>query len=315
MKKQHFNPHCFCYGLIVLAICIAAILSGCGGNTESSHVKREIPAPDEVAEEPKEAETAQIPALDQTKEKQITGAQTSTGDEKYKASSGLMTEISEKINKMREVAIDTNNREHAESDPQYIAGAMPILLYSVSPAIICASGFSEDEMANNGISEAAGYVGITDAKAVRNGMYDYTLTGNRFSDGKAFEVHSLCDPDTGGLRILEIVEGSVTEFLEFIPLGDDQYAMQTSLERAYVTYCDGELKNFTYTRAIDSARYSNETDSIYPVGGQSGVDWAEASSAGRDEYVAFDGKTVKLEIKPFFGETISAEVIVPEAGF
>jgi hypothetical protein len=46
------------------------------------------------------------------------------------------------------------------------------------------------------------------------------------------------------------------------------------------------------------------------------VNWAEVSSAGgRDEYAAYDGKTVKMEIKPFFGEAISAEVTVPEAGF
>jgi hypothetical protein len=269
MKIPYLACRRFYAGLIAF-ILFAGVLTGCGGSAESSRVKREIPAPDEVSEEPQEAEAARTPALDQTKEEQIAGAQKPTGDEKYKAASGLMTEISEKINEMRDGAIDVNNREHAESDPQYIAGAMPILLYFVSPAIICSTGFSEDETANNGIAEAAGYVGITDAKAVRNGMYEYTLTGHRFSDGQACEVHCLC----------------------------------------------GLLKSFIYTRAIDSARYSSETDSIYPVGGQSGFDWAEASSnGGRDEYVAFDGKTVKMEIKPFFGEAISAEVTVPKAGF
>lgn len=315
MKLPYLSHRRFCAGLIAFMV-FAGVFTGCGKSAESSGIKREIPAPNEVSEEPQEAEAAQTPALDQTMEEQIVGAQKPTGDETYKVSASLMTEISEKINEMREGAIDANNREHGESDPQYIAGAMPILLYSMSPAIICATGFSENEMANNGITEAAGYVGITDAKAVRNGIYDYTLTGNRFSDGQAFEVHCLCDPDTGGLRILENVGGSVTEFLEFIPLGDGKYAMQTSLERAYVTYRDGELQDFIYTRAIDSARSSSETDSIYPAGGESGVDWAETSSAGgRDESVDFDGKTVKMEIKPLFGQAISAEVPVPEAGF
>jgi hypothetical protein len=45
------------------------------------------------------------------------------------------------------------------------------------------------------------------------------------------------------------------------------------------------------------------------------VDWAEVSGAGeRDESIAFDGKTVKMSIKPLFGEAISAEVTVPDAG-
>ena len=280
MKKRHFIPYSFCTGLLILAICVAAILSGCGGSAESSGVKREIPAPDEVSEEPQEAVAVQIPSLGQTKEEQIAGARKPTGGEKYKTASALMTEISEKINTMRDGAIDANNREHAESDSQHIAIAMPMLLYSMSPEIICATGFSEDEMANNGITEAAGYMGITDAKAVRNGMYDYTLTGNRFSDGQAFEVHCLCDPDTGGLRILEKVGGAVTEFLEFIPLGDNKYALQTSLERAYVTYRDGEFENLIYTRAVDSAKYNNEADSIYPTGSLSGSDWTEASGDG-----------------------------------
>ncbi len=316
--KQYFNIHRFYTGLLTMTICVAAILSGCGESTGSSVEKREIPAPNEVSEDAQEA--MQTPTTNQTKEEQIADVQKPTDVPsevgKYKAASDLMTQISEKINNVREGSIDAHNKEHTYSDPQYIAGAMPILLYSVSPEIICAAAFSEDEMANNGIIEAAGYVGITDAMAVRNGVYDYTLTGKRFSDKQVFEVHCLGDPDTGGLRILENVGGTVTEFLEFIPLGDGKYAFQTSLERVYVTYCGGLLEDFVYTKTVDSAQYNSETDSIYPGGGQSGADWVEASGVGeQDEYIVFDGNTVKMSIKPLFGEAISAEVTVPEAGF
>ncbi|NLT12702.1 MAG: hypothetical protein GXY05_00005, partial [Clostridiales bacterium] len=84
MKPLHLKNRYLTACLVILTLFLALVLTGCGGSAESSRVKREIPAPDEVSEEPQEAGAAQAPALDQTKEEQTAGAQKPTGDEKYK---------------------------------------------------------------------------------------------------------------------------------------------------------------------------------------------------------------------------------------
>ena len=220
----------------------------------------------------------------------------------YKSAYALMAQINTAMSTLLNKTLESYNKEHPEGDPKNAAEVMPLLFHSID---LCFTAyFCEDEAAYAGIVAAAEMVGITETKMTRNGAHDYTLSGKTFG-GKAFEMKGVYDSATGGLRMLKNTEGTITEFFEFIPLGDGQYAFQNDTERALAIYQDGNLESFVYTRTGSNAGYDNETDSIFPAGAPVDGNWA----AGRGEndyaeYYAFDGQTVKLNVKTFGGRVI-----------
>jgi hypothetical protein len=230
----------------------------------------------------------------------------STSD--YKDAYALMTQISTAISTLLNQSLEKYNKEHPEGDPKNAAEVVPLLFNSIE---LCVTAyFCEDETAYEGIVAAAEMIGITEAKMTRNGAHDYTLSGKTFG-GKVFEMKGVYDPATGGLRMANNTGGTITEFFEFIPLGNGQYAFQNDTERALADYRDGNLDSFVYTRAGSNAGYDNKTDSIFPAGAPVDGNWA----AGRGEndyaeYYVFDGLTVKLNVKTFGGRIIT-KISVP----
>lgn len=222
----------------------------------------------------------------------------------YKDAYALMTQIKEAMSTLLNQSLEDYNKKHPEGDPQSVAQVMPLLFNSMG---LCFTAyFCEDEAAYAGIVAAAEMVGITETKMTRNGAHDYTLSGKTFGTKQAFEIRGVYDPDTGGLRMLKNTGETTTEFFEFIPLGDGQYALQNDTERALAVYRDGNLASFVYTRTGSNAGYDSETDSIFPAGAPVDGNWA----AGRGEndyaeYYAFDGQTVKLNVKTFGGRVIA----------
>jgi hypothetical protein len=197
-------------------------------------------------------------------------------------------------------ALSENNGKHPEGDPQNTEAVMPLLFNSISMSFTAC--FGEDETAYAGIISAAEMLGITEAGVTRNAAHDYTLSGKTFKDQLPYEIHGVYDTAVGGLRMTETTNGKVTEFFEFIPLGDGRYVFQTDDERAFVLYRNGKLESFVYTRTDGGAGYSGDTDSIYPAG--AGVDEKWAAGTGGDvyaEHYAFDGQTIKLNVKTFGG--------------
>ncbi|NCB53074.1 MAG: hypothetical protein EOM54_14550 [Clostridia bacterium] len=225
----------------------------------------------------------------------------STSD--YKGAYALMAQINTAMSTLLNQSLEEYNKEYPEGDPKNAGEVMPLLFNSID---LCFTAyFCEDEAAYAGIVAAAEMVGITETKMTRNGAHDYTLSGKAFG-GKAFEIHGLYDPATGGLRMVENTEGTITEFFEFIPLGDGQYAFQNDTERASAVYQDGSLKSFIYTRTGSNAGYDNETDSIFPAGISTDGNWiAGLGENDYAEYYAFDGRTIKLNAKTFGGRIIT----------
>ena len=177
--------------------------------------------------------------------------------------------------------LESFNKEHPEGDPRNAGEVMPLLFNSID---LCFTAyFCEDEAAFAGIVAAAEMVGITETKMTRNGAHDYMLSGKTFSD-KAFEIQGVYDPSTGGLRMLENTEGTITEFFEFIPLGDGQYAFQNDTERALAIYQDGNLESFVYTRTGSNAGYNNEADSIFPAGTSTDGNWTVSLGMARKRH-------------------------------
>lgn len=222
----------------------------------------------------------------------------------YKDAYALMAQINTAMSTLLNQALESYNKEHPEGDPRNAGEVMPLLFNSID---LCFTAyFCEDEAAYAGIVAAAEMVGITETKVTRNGPHDYTMSGKTFSD-RAFEIQGVYDPATGGLRMLENTEGMITEFFEFIPLGDGQYAFQADQERALAVYQNGKLASFVYTRT-GGAGYDNENDSIFPAGTSAGGNWAAGPGEGVcAEYYAFDGQTVKLNVQTF-GGIIIAEI-------
>ncbi len=222
----------------------------------------------------------------------------------YKDAYALSAQISTDMSTLLKRALEQYNTEHPEGDPQNAAAVMPLMFNSV--ALCFTAGFGEDEAGHAGIVSAAEMLGITEAKVTRNGANDYMLSAKTFSDKQSFEIHGVYDPATDGFRMLEKKEGKVTEFYEFIPLGDGHYAFQNDTERALAVYRDGKLESFVYTRTNSEAGYHNETDSIFPAGVQADESWV--LGPGEDvceEYYYFDGQVIKLNVETFFGRVIT----------
>ncbi|NCB52995.1 MAG: hypothetical protein EOM54_14140 [Clostridia bacterium] len=230
-------------------------------------------------------------------------ASESTSD--YKSAYALMAQINTAMSTLLNKTLESYNKEHPEGDPKNAAEVMPLLFNSID---LCFTAyFCEDEAAYAGIVAAAEMVGITETKMTRNGAHDYTLLGKTFG-GKAFEIQGVYDPSTGGLRMVNNTEGTITEYFEFIPLGDGQYAFQNDTERALAVYRDGNLESFVYTRTGSNAGYDNETDSIFPAGAPVDENWAVGRGKNDyAEYYAFDGQTVKLNVKTF-GDRVIDEI-------
>ncbi|MGE4277187.1 MAG: hypothetical protein AB7E30_08420 [Lawsonibacter sp.] len=222
----------------------------------------------------------------------------------YKEAYALMAHINTVMSTLLNESLEEYDKEHPDGDPQTISEVIPLLFNSLDLSFTAC--FGEDETAYAGIVSAAEMLGITEAKVMRNGAHDYTLSGKTFRDKQSFEIHGIYDPATGGLRTLKKTEGMITEFFEFIPLGDGEYAFQNDEERAIVVYQNGKLKSFVYTKTGSNAGYDNETDSIFPAGTWVDMDWT--AGLGEDvytEYYSFDGKTIHLNVNTFSGRIIT----------
>ena len=70
----------------------------------------------------------------------------------------------------------------------------------------------------------------------------YTATNWPYSeDTYAFKEVIRYDPDAPALSVVKYRDGEISSFTEFQALGNDQYALSSELERAIVTYKDGEV--------------------------------------------------------------------------
>ncbi len=235
------------------------------------------------------------------------GASVNTSD--YKSAYALQDDIKKSMSTLLEQALTKNNKAHPEGDPNNTEDVIPLMFGSIAMGFT--AYFGEDETYYEGIASTAEMIGITDGKVTRNAAHNYTLSGKEPRDKLPYEINGMYDPATGSLRMVERTDGKITEFFEFIPLGNDQYAFQTDEERAIVIYKNGELESFSYTKISNyntnlfddpSIKYDGESDSIYPTGVGANTDWVLAR--GEDsyaEYYAFNGTTIKISYETFNG--------------
>lgn len=234
-----------------------------------------------------------------------TNVSTSTSD--YRGAFDLMQNITKSMNTLVDQALAKNNNAHPDGDPQNTENVISLMFGSISIALT--AQFCEDEAMLGAVESVAEMIGMSDAKAIRNKAHDYTLSAIKTHNQQPYEINGVYDLTSGGLRMVEKTDGKVTEFFEFIPLGSDQYAFQTDIERAVVNYKDGKLISFIYTISNrQDAVYDNETDSIYPMGTGANNEWtAPKGEDGYEQYFSYDGKNIKLSVNAF-GERIKTEI-------
>ncbi len=219
----------------------------------------------------------------------------------YKSAFALLDNINKFMNTLLQQSLTKNNKTHPMGDPQNTDGVIP-LMFGL-PALGFTAYFGEDESYYEGIVSAAEIYGIMEAKVTRNATNDYTLSGKEPGKKLPYEINGIYDPATRSLRMVEKTDGTVTEFLEFVPLEGDQYAFQTSKERAIVIYKNGKLESFTYTKiSYGDTDYNSQSDSIYYDGMGATDEWvASRGEDGYEEFYSFTGKSIKLNVNTFSG--------------
>ena len=59
-----------------------------------------------------------------------------------------------------------------------------------------------------------------------------------------------CDGLTGAIRVCAYIDGEMTEFTEFVPLGGSRYLLYTATDKAIVEYIEGEITAIWHAHRI-----------------------------------------------------------------
>jgi len=215
------------------------------------------------------------------------------------------TAIQEAFSKIVTDAIDNYSGDNADNVKMIMAG-----LELMSMDLAFTASFSEDPQTLQGVSMALSFLGVKDAKAVRNAAHDYTVT---FTDqnGAAAELSGKFDPGSGGLQMISKTGGTLSSFYEFVPLGGDKYAYQTDGERAVIGYAGGNVTSFVYAATNQGVKYDVAKDGIFPSGSGANEAWVTALGADSlSKIYNFDGTTLKIDAVPMMGDRLQVEIPV-----
>jgi hypothetical protein len=169
----------------------------------------------------------------------------------------------------------------------------------------------EDQASLDTVVELWELFGCKNVKLAHDKAHDYVLTGQRAGVDTSFELHCSFNPSTGALRLIDTDGGEVIELYEYVPLGNNTYAFQTLYSRALVEYKDGIILSFVYSlnEQGETPAYSPEADGIFENSGNADESWVAA--AGEDSYeqfISFDGKTLRIAADSFMGDRLNIEI-------
>lgn len=216
--------------------------------------------------------------------------------------------ISKALNKLVKKSVLIYKKSLPQEESQNISSISFSLVKSNDMPYL---SLSEDQAKMDEVVKTWEYFGCTTVKLKHDAANDYTLTGKRAGMDGSFTIRCVYSPDKDSFRILDKDSGQIAEFYEFIPLGNDKYALQSLYERAIVEYKDGKITSFIYsinTRSKESA-YKPDAVGIYPNG--TGADEAWVSKAGADKYeqfITFDGIKLKISAVDFTGARLQFEI-------
>lgn len=225
----------------------------------------------------------------------------------YSGAFSLSGNMLQAMQGVTERLLAVNNNLHPEGDPLSTDGVISVFFGSMTTAF--SGSFSEDEaVMQETATMLADMLGMEDMQVVRNSPNEYTLDMKMMD--KAYQLRGFYDPATGAFRC-EVYKGSdLSEFLEFVPLGEDTFAFQNGGSRALAVVRDGALVSFTYAaKNSDDKAYTLEADGIYPSASGLDASWvAPDGSEKYNQYFAFDGATMIVDAKPIGGDRVQVEI-------
>ena len=183
-------------------------------------------------------------------------------EQAYTFYSNLINKISNVVSN----AVKHNNEriEEAKPDDYYNDPAYLSVLYMPFLSIDMALTSSlSDTVSSATIEMLYSFFGYKDIVFEIKAPGEYVITGQDEDDG--VELKDLASYSNGGIRYSHLVDGKVTEFYEFIPLGNDRYALQSLTDRAIVTYKDGEITKMIHSETRHETDWDTEQPTTWSV--------------------------------------------------
>jgi hypothetical protein len=219
--------------------------------------------------------------------------------------------ISKAIDKLVNKSALLHDKALPKDDPKRLESILFSPLTSADLAFTAV--LSEDQTQLDAVVQVWEMFGCTDVKLKHDIPNDYTLTGKRAGVDTSFELHCMYSPEKGSLRLVDKDGSQLVELYEFVPLGEDKYAFQSLYERGIVEYKNGKILSLIYSlnKRDKASAYDITKDSIYPEG--QGTDEAWVLKYGEDnyeQYISFNGSTLKIAADSFMGGRLKAEINV-----
>lgn len=242
----------------------------------------------------------------------------STELKEYKDAYILLDAIRTATGNILQKAIDENNRK-SNTDEQSTQNIFPFILSSINLSLTALYG--EDETMYSSFVMVAEMFGTNDAEFVKKEAHDYLLSGINALDNMPYEINGRFDLSTDSLNMRVFSNGSVTEFYEFMSIGNSTYAYQTDTERALIVWRNNQVESFVYS-SLSEGGYDSVQDSIF--GKQDAIhlsaslgdqDWVTGmGDEAYNAYYFFNGETIKLKVQSFMGD-VSTEIPAVKPNF
>ena len=159
----------------------------------------------------------------------------------------LLTELAETGGtyiRSHNVVIEERNPDDYYSDPDYID-----IIYMPFVSLNMAMTASvNDDVDPESIEWAYEFYGYEDVKFTVNAPGSYTVTmHDEEEDGNIRYYTEYLTYANGSIRYEWQIDGVTVEFVEFVSMGDDRYALQNMTDRAVVHYTNGEIPDFCHS--------------------------------------------------------------------
>ena len=200
----------------------------------------------------------------------------------YAESYNLFSDISNKLGELCAEKIQEHNQKLADKYPDSYLENSDYIATTVFPFYeidIALTASIDETMTNELLGNVFDAFGLKNSKFTRNTTNDYSIT---FDNNSGDAIIFICkyNPANGAFLFLDKIDAkdgndTVKAMIEFLPLGENKYAIQSLTERAIVTYKGGVITNAVYSKNIYNVDYTGALsdievlyniyeDSIYP---------------------------------------------------